>query len=71
MVLPQRHSLLTWLREQLGAVQSTARDAHGRDYQVCILQGACAAADKARHPSSMQLLSSIARPIQLATPESF
>jgi nicotinamidase-related amidase len=53
------------------AVQSTARDAHDRDYQVCILEDACAAGDDAEHQSSMQLLSSIARLIRVDELESF
>jgi nicotinamidase-related amidase len=53
------------------AVQSTARDAHDRDYQVCILEDACAAGDDAEHQSSMQLLSSIARLIHVDELESF
>lgn len=43
------------------AVQSTARDAHDRDYQVVIVEDACAALDHAEHLASIQLLSTIAQ----------
>jgi len=42
------------------AVQSTARDAHDRDYQVIVLEDACAAASEEEHRSSMTLLATIA-----------
>lgn len=47
------------------AVQATARDAHDRDYQVCIAEDACAAADEADHCISMRMLSRIAKIIQV------
>ncbi|CND48123.1 cysteine hydrolase family protein [Yersinia intermedia] len=43
------------------AVQSTARDAHDRDYHVVVLEDACAAATDEEHQQSMQLLATIAR----------
>ena len=43
------------------AVQATARDAHDRDYQVCILEDACAALDDIEHQTSMKLMSMIAQ----------
>jgi nicotinamidase-related amidase len=46
------------------AVQSTARDAHDRDYQVVILEDACAAADDADHRRSIDTLRTIARVVQ-------
>ncbi|MGQ3888306.1 isochorismatase family cysteine hydrolase [Legionella sp. CNM-1927-20] len=42
------------------AVQSTARDAHDRDYQVCIIEDICAAVTTHEHQSSIDLLSRIA-----------
>lgn len=42
------------------AVQSTARDAHDRDYRVIILEDACAAASAEEHLASMKMLSTIA-----------
>ena len=42
------------------AVQSTARDAHDRDYQVVIAEDACAAVNEEEHQSSMKLLATIA-----------
>jgi nicotinamidase-related amidase len=47
------------------AVQSTIRDAHDRDYQVYVLEDACAAATESMHRSSIELLGSIARVIQV------
>jgi nicotinamidase-related amidase len=45
------------------AVQSAVRDAHDRDYQVLVLEDACAAANEEEHQSSMALLARIARVI--------
>ncbi|KTD61325.1 isochorismatase [Legionella santicrucis] len=42
------------------AVQSTARDAHDRDYKVCIVEDICAAASQEEHLSSIQLMERIA-----------
>ncbi|WP_433964576.1 cysteine hydrolase family protein [Tunturiibacter gelidiferens] len=47
------------------AVQSTVRDAHDRDYEVYVLEDACAAATEPVHQSSMELLGSIARVIRV------
>lgn len=47
------------------AVQSAARDAHDRDYQVFVLEDACAAANEAEHQASMTLLGSIAKIIRI------
>lgn len=47
------------------AVQSTVRDAHDRDYQVLVLEDACAAASEAEHQSSMALLRTIARVVSM------
>ncbi|OKO72657.1 isochorismatase [Bradyrhizobium sp. NAS80.1] len=47
------------------AVQSTARDAHDRDYEVFILEDGCAAADEQDHQNSMQVLRSIAQMIDV------
>jgi nicotinamidase-related amidase len=47
------------------AVQSTVRDAHDRDYQVFVLEDACAAASEEEHQSSMALLATIAKIITL------
>ncbi|QMT59494.1 cysteine hydrolase family protein [Legionella sp. PC997] len=43
------------------AVQSTARDAHDRDYNVCIVEDICAAANQEEHLFSIQLLEKIAQ----------
>jgi nicotinamidase-related amidase len=43
------------------AVQAAVRDAHDRDYQVVIVEDACAAASVAEHAESMALLQRIAR----------
>jgi nicotinamidase-related amidase len=48
------------------AVQSTVRDAHDRDYQVLVLEDACAAVNEAEHRSSMELLTRIAKVISVA-----
>jgi biuret amidohydrolase len=42
-------------------VQSTVREAHDRDYQVLVLEQACAAPSSEEHHNAMQLLTSIAR----------
>ncbi|AYU90420.1 cysteine hydrolase family protein [Serratia sp. CY68630] len=42
------------------AVQATARDAHDRDYQVWVLEEACAAATAQEHRISMETLATIA-----------
>ncbi|HHT0594358.1 TPA: cysteine hydrolase family protein [Legionella anisa] len=42
------------------AVQSTARDAHDRDYSVCIVEDICAAANQEEHQFSIQLMEKIA-----------
>lgn len=47
------------------AVQSTVRDAHDRDYQVLVLEPACAAASEEEHRASMTLLPRIARIISM------
>lgn len=47
------------------AVQSTARDAHDRDYQVCIVDDLCAAGDLNEHQLSIDLLSKIAQIIRV------
>jgi len=43
------------------AVQAAARDAHDRDYQVVVVEDACAAASEAEHEASMELLRRIAK----------
>nr|WP_220496980.1 isochorismatase family cysteine hydrolase [Serratia sp. OS31] len=47
------------------AVQSTARDAHDRDYQVLVLEEACAAATPEEHRMSMEMLAHIAEIVTL------
>jgi nicotinamidase-related amidase len=42
------------------AVQSTARDAHDRDYKVCVVEDICAAMNEEEHLSSIQLMERIA-----------
>ena len=42
------------------AVQSTVRDAHDRDYEVVVLEDACAAVNEEDHQASMRLLANIA-----------
>lgn len=42
------------------AIQSTARDAHDRDYKVTILEDACADNEENMHQESMRTLQSIA-----------
>ncbi|WED44589.1 cysteine hydrolase family protein [Legionella cardiaca] len=43
------------------AVQSTVRAAHDCDYQVCIIEDICAAADEQEHQTSIDLMSRIAK----------
>lgn len=43
------------------AVESTARDAHDRDYKVCIVEDICAAANQEEHQFSIQLMEKIAQ----------
>lgn len=43
------------------AVQSTARDAHDRDYQVIILEDLCAANNEVDHMQALHLLKKIAQ----------
>jgi nicotinamidase-related amidase len=47
------------------AVQSTVRDAHDRDYEVFVLEDACAAVNDPVHHSSMELLGAIAKVIRV------
>ncbi|GLG81844.1 isochorismatase family cysteine hydrolase [Acinetobacter sp. V91_7] len=47
------------------AVQSTVRDAHDRDYQVLVLEEACAAATPEEHQISMETLAHIAEIVTL------
>jgi nicotinamidase-related amidase len=47
------------------AVQATARDAHDRDYEVCILEDACAAISEEEHQQSIAMLGAIARIMKL------
>ncbi|MBV8047991.1 MAG: cysteine hydrolase [Paludibacterium sp.] len=47
------------------AVQAAARDAHDRDYQVVVVEDACAAASDEEHQASMALLSRIAKIIRV------
>jgi nicotinamidase-related amidase len=47
------------------AVQSAARDAHDRDYQVLILEEACAAASEQDHRDSLATLAPVADVITL------
>ncbi len=46
-------------------VQSTARDAHDRDYEVVVLEEACAATSEMEHRASMEVLKTIAKIIQV------
>ena len=43
------------------AVQTTAREAHDRDYQVSIVQDACAANSIEEHHNTLQLLGNFAQ----------
>jgi biuret amidohydrolase len=45
--------------------QSTARKAHERDFEVCILEDACAAVDQAEYESSTPMLKAVAKVIHL------
>ncbi|WP_316353012.1 cysteine hydrolase family protein [Candidatus Trichorickettsia mobilis] len=47
------------------AVQSTVRDAHDRDYEVYVLEDACAAINEKMHQTSMEMLSIIAKIIHI------
>ncbi|CAI0720309.1 Isochorismatase family protein yecD [Serratia entomophila] len=47
------------------AVQSTARDAHDRDYQVLLLEEACAAATPEEHRTSIETLAHITEIVTL------
>lgn len=47
------------------AVQATARDAHDRDYEVLILEEACASATKEEHNYSIGVLKRISRIITM------
>ena len=47
------------------AVQSTVRDAHDRDFEVFVLEDACAAVNDSVHHSSMELLGAIAKVIRV------
>lgn len=47
------------------AVQATARDAHDRDYQILILEEACADVTQEAHQQSMNTLAGIAEIIHL------
>jgi len=47
------------------AIQSTAREAHDRDYSVFVVEDACAAASEEDHQMSMKLLTAIATVIQV------
>jgi len=47
------------------AVQSAVRDAHDRDYQVLILEEACAAASAEDHEDSIRLLQPLAEVVTL------
>lgn len=46
------------------AVQATVRDGHDRDYEMVVVEDACAAADADEHMSSLRLLSRIARMVR-------
>lgn len=47
------------------AVQSTARDAHDRDYKVLLLEEACAAATQNEHRASIEMLAYITEVVTL------
>ena len=47
------------------AVQSTAKDAHDRDYQVNVVSDCCAAANDEDHTQSLRMISKIATIINL------
>ncbi|TDR78374.1 cysteine hydrolase family protein [Paludibacterium purpuratum] len=46
------------------AVQAAARDAHDRDYQVVVVEDACAAGNEEEHQASMAMLARIAKIIR-------
>ncbi|MGQ5523579.1 isochorismatase family cysteine hydrolase [Chitinimonas sp. PSY-7] len=48
------------------AIQSTVRDAHDRDYQIVILEDACAAADEQEHRASIAQLIRIAKVVTVS-----
>ena len=48
------------------AVESTVRDAHDRDYEVLLLEDACAAATHEEHEQALKRLSRIARIVTVA-----
>lgn len=48
------------------AIQSAVRDAHDRDYEITVLEDACAAADASQHQHSISSLSRIARIMTVA-----
>jgi biuret amidohydrolase len=43
------------------AVQATARDAHDREYELVVVEDACAASTELEHRESTKLLSQIGR----------
>ena len=47
------------------AVQATARDAHDRDYEVVVVEDACAAATELEHREFIKLLSQIGRIVKV------
>lgn len=53
------HLLLCGVSSTL-AIQSAARDGHDRDYQITVLEDACAAHDEHSHQAAISLLTSIA-----------
>ncbi|MFC7781772.1 isochorismatase family cysteine hydrolase [Legionella taurinensis] len=53
------------------AVQSTVRAAHDYDYQVCIIEDLCAAADRHEHQTSIDLMSRIAKVITVEDLKNF
>ena len=58
------HLYLTGVSTTL-AIQSTTRDAHDRDYQVTIIEDACAADSQQTHQQSIELLSRLAEVISV------
>lgn len=52
------------------AVQAAARDGHDRDYEIVILEDACAAANEEEHQLSMKQMSRIAKIIPVKDLES-
>lgn len=47
------------------AIEAAARDAHDRDYQITIIENACAAASSQEHQQSIETLSRIANMISV------